>query len=899
MMMPLPRFVLPAFFLLVLCAAFAPAQGPAARGEAAWLLPVPELQPDPKIPTLAQIVGHAWGREISSHGEIERYLHALSKAAPERCKLVHYGRTNQGRNLYYLVISSAKNMKRLDEHAANNRALADARNTSPQRAKDLAAAAPAFVWFAYCVHGNETSPSDAALLTAYHLLADTRPQTAELLDHLVVILDPLQNPDGRDRFVQFHRETRGAFDQEHPLAADRQERWPGGRFNHYLFDMNRDWYLQTQRESQARVKAYLEWKPQIFVDAHEMGPDSTYFFDPSTEPYNPHTLARQKEWHLKIGRHHAARFDEHGFAYSTREMFDAFGPQYGSTWPTLHGAIGILWEQAGVRGRVIARKDQTKLYYHDGVRHHYVSGLATLEAAAKGRQQLLLDFYANSADSVRLGDSGPVRAFFLLEGKRPRRAEHLAALLRRNGIEVQRTTAAGVVQAADIVEGKSREHAIPAGSYFIPLDQPASRLALTLLERHQDMGAAYIKRQEDRVGRGLPDEIYDATAWSLPLAFDVPCLAATSSVALSSEPFASGPKPGDVLGRRAKLGYMLSGADDGVLPTLCQWLGEGLRVRVLSEATKVAGHDFPRGSLLVRVAENPERVHDAVAAAAQKHGVVVHAVESAFVEEGASLGGPNVRWVKPPRVLLMTERPAQYSVGHTWYLFDQVWRYPVTRIAGNKLVETDWSKFDVCILPHGKYTDAEAPNEDTVRRLREWVNGGGTLVLVGGAAAWATGDKVKLLASKIEQRRTDAGPVTPAADKKDEREKEEKRLPLAVPGVFLRADVRGDHFVTWGLGPKAHVFYSGDLIFQPLKEPADGKNLVVMTGQRDNLLVSGYCWPQTLDLLPGKPYALAQKLGKGHVIAFADDPNYRAFSPHLQRLFFNAVFFGPAQSGAE
>ena len=165
--------------------------------------------------------------------------------------------------------------------------------------------------------------------------------------------------------------------------------------------MNRDWYLQTQKESLARVAAFLRWKPQIFVDAHEMGADSTYFFDPSTEPYNPHTLRRQKDWHLKIGRTHAEHFDRHGFAYTTREMFDAFGPQYGSTWPILHGSIGILWEQAGVRGRVIARQDQTKLYYHDGVRHHYISGLATLEAAAKNRRELLIDFHKNSADSVQ------------------------------------------------------------------------------------------------------------------------------------------------------------------------------------------------------------------------------------------------------------------------------------------------------------------------------------------------------------------------------------------------------------------------------------------------------------------------------------------------------------------
>ncbi len=867
---------------------------PNAKKDPAWLLPVPEMQADPKIPTLKDVVGHRWGQEISSHAEIERYVHALAKAAPERCLLVKYGQSYQGKSLYNLIITAPDNLKRMETIRAQNLALADSRLTSAKQANEIAAKAPAVVWLAYCVHGNETSPSDAALMTAYHLLADQRAETRDLRDKLVVVIDPLQNPDGRDRFVHFHRETRGGFDQDSPLSADRLERWPGGRPNHYLFDMNRDWYLQTQKESKARVAAFLRWKPQVFVDAHEMGSNTTFFFDPSTEPYNPHTLRRQKDWHLKIGRTHAEHFDRHGFAYTTREMFDAFGPQYGSTWPIMHGSIGILWEQAGVRGRVIARQDQTKLYYHDGVRHHYISGLATLEAAAKNRQQLLLDFHANAVDSVKLGETGPIRAFVLLEGKRPARAANLAQLLIRNGIEVRRITAATKVQAADTITEKVGEHAVAPGSYLIPLNQPASRLALTLLERHQDMGATYLKRQEDRVKRGLPDEIYDATSWSLPLAFDVVCLAVPTSFPFASEPL-EGMPTGDPFAaknqRKAmkpRIGYLVNGDDDNVLPALCQWLTQGLRVHVLSEPTRVEGVSFPRGSLLLRVAENPDSLHDSVAAAVKTHGLTIHPVDNAFVDEGASLGGPNVHWTKPPRVLLMTDRPASYSVGHTWYLFDQVWSYPVTRIAGRSLPQVDWSKFDVCILPHGVYSGEDAPGEDVVRRLKDFVHGGGTLVLAGGASAWATGDKVKLLNSKLVQRKSDE--EKPAAEKKDEKD---KQLPLEVPGVFLKTTIDNDHFVTWGADKETVLYFNGPRIFTPFKTPP-GKNLVTFAKAKD-LLVSGYCWRDTLDLLPGQACVLHQSLGRGHIVAFADDPTYRAFSSPWQRMFFNAVFFGAAR----
>lgn len=848
-------------------------------------LPLAEVDVDPAIPTLAQVVGHGWGGEISSHAEIERYCHALVKAAPDRCQLVTYGRTYQGKDLITLVITSADNLKRLDQVRQRNLALADPRITPLNRAAEIAAQAPAVVWLAYCVHGNEASPSDAAVLTAYHLLADRRPQTHDLLDKLVVIIDPLQNPDGRDRFVAFHRETRGGFDQDHPLASDRLERWPTGRFNHYLFDMNRDWYLQSQKESVARVAAFLRWKPQIFVDAHEMGPESSFYFDPATDPYNSHTLGRQKDWHMKIGKRHAAAFDNHGISYTNREMFDSFGPQYGSTWPILHGSIGILWEQAGARGRVVTRDDKTKLYYRDGVRHHYISGLATLDAAAQNREALLLDFYKNAVDSVKLGETGPIRAFVLLEGKRPARAAALAQMLIRNGIEVRRTTAASNVVGIHTAGEASGEHTVPIGSYLVPVNQPAARMALTLLERHQDMGAEYIKRQEDRVKRGLPDEIYDATAWSLPLAFDVKCLAVATMPTVGSELIASASQPGAVIGGRAKLAYLVDGDDDAMLPALCGWHAKGLRAHVFSEPTRVAGHSFPRGSLMLRVADNPETLHEAVAAAAKKHGVTVRAVDTGFVEDGASLGGPNVHWARPPRVLLVVDRPAANDVGHTWFLFDQVWRYPITRIAARSLPEVDWGAFDVCILPNGNYK-TDAPTEDVVRRLKDWVQDGGTLILVGGAAAWATDSKVKLLPSSLEMR---SGEVIKGAGKKGAVKNAEKKPPLPVPGVFVWADVDDDHFVTWGFGKETLLHLNGDRIFSPLKM-TDGKNLVTVTGDAD-CLASGYCWPQTLKMLPGKPYIMYQQPGRGHIIAFADDPNYRSFSPHLQRLFFNSVFW--------
>ena len=316
---------------------------------------------------------------------------------------------------------------------------------------------------AYGVHGDEISSGDAALLTAYHLLADRRAGTREMLDKVVVIIDPMQNPDGRDRFVNFHREGRGVAPDPEPLAAERVQRWAAGRYNHYLFDMNRDWFLQTQVETRTKVAAYLRWQPHVTIDAHEMGSNSEYYFDPPADPILELITPKQRDWFARFGTSQGRRFDQYGFPYTSREVYDAFYPGYGSTWPTLHGSIGILWEQAGARGLVIDRDDQKKLYYHDGVRHHYVSSISTVETAAAMARDLIEDFYDYRASAIALGRDGPVRDYVLLPGATPARAARLADLLVKNGIEVRRVTDPAKVKAKEGDRGRGQGLVGPGG----------------------------------------------------------------------------------------------------------------------------------------------------------------------------------------------------------------------------------------------------------------------------------------------------------------------------------------------------------------------------------------------------------------------------------------------------
>jgi hypothetical protein len=850
-----------------------------SRKGASWLLPMPGIKANKKIPGLKAVVGHDWGRDVSSHREIVTYLKALSKAAPERCKLVQYGSSYEKRGLYQLIISAPENIKNLDRIRKNNLLLAEPRTTSYGQAREIIEQAPAIVWLAYSVHGNEISSSDAALVTAYHLIAAQDKKTRDLLKNTVVIIDALQNPDGRDRFVNVFRETRGVFLDPHPSATEHVERWPGGRSNHYYFDMNRDWFRHSQKETKHKVAAFLRWYPHIYVDAHEMGRNSSFFFVPPTDPINPYVLPSQKEWFLRIGKHQGKRFDQYGFDYTTREMFDAFYPGYGSEWPTMQGGIGVLWEMASARGLVIDRDDDTRLYYHDGVRRHYLSGLSTIEVASKHRKKLLSDFYAARFRGVQLGLEGRVKHFFLLQGKRPARAALLARILRQNGIEVRRVNRPLKALCRSAGDKQEKRATIPAGSYYIPVAQPAGRLVRTLLDRHVPMDSSFIERQLDRMKKSLGNEIYDVTAWSLPLAFDVQALTSGEARAMSSSLWNGKSAAGVVTGARsARIAYLINGDDDGAPKALCHWLREGLRVHVTDRALVLGARDFPRGTLILKVHEN-RPLTKIVASAARRFGLTIHGTNTSFVESGAHFGGPSVHWIRAPRILLLTDRPTRYSSGHTWFLFDQVLSYPTTRVAGRSLSRIDLSKYNVLILPSGRYSGPDAPDKRMADKLKRWVRQGGTLILVKEAAQWAMSKEIGLLSAKRALLKSETG-------------KGPGHSPSSVPGVFFNSDIFMDHWLTESFEAKLPVFLSGDLFFDKM-DPAKGRSLVTFA-DREKILASGFCWSKTLDLAAGKSFMVYQSSGRGHIVAFADDPNYRSMYPALQRLFINASLFGPS-----
>jgi hypothetical protein len=898
-----------------------------AAGAAAQTKPFefyPGATYDPAIPTLQQVVGHSWGEQVSSHAQIEKYLEALAKAAPTRTRLVKHGESWEGRAIYHLIIGSAANMARLEEIKKGLQRLADPRTLSEAEAQRLIDTLPPVTWLAYGVHGNEISSPDAALLTAYHLLASQNdPVVKEILERTLVILDPTQNPDGRDRFVNYYRQTRGREPDAQALAAEHNEVWPGGRSNHYLFDMNRDWFAATQPETRGRLAAFLEWYPVVFVDLHEMGGNSTYYFAPPAQPYNPNLTPRQVELLNLYGKNNSEWFDKFRFDYFTRDVFDSFYPGYGEGWPMFHGSIGMTYEQASTRGLILARDDETMMHYRDTVHHHFIASISTAQTTARNAREMLRHFYDYRRSAIQEGQTETVKEYILPPGRDPNRATKLAALLMRQGIEVKRADRPFTnPRVRDYYEDKVQAKEFPAGTYVISLAQPAKRLVKTLLDKHTPISKEFLDEQIRLRKKRLPDEFYDVTAWSLPLLYDVEMYAAEQASTASLTTLKEMPRPqGRLVGGRAHLAYLIPWNANSAASAAADLLRQGVRLYRASRGFTLNDVKFPGGTLIVKVKDNPEDLHARIERVVAEHGAVVYATDRGWVEEGDNLGSNYVRYVQPPRIAMAWNEPASsLSAGWTRYVLEQMYGVPVTVIRTAQLRNADLRRFNVLILPSGSYTDVLG--EAGIRNLRGWVEQGGTLIAVGGATRWLTEERVNLLATtrelrggkpEREERPAQAGTPAQAApagqqaaprpaeqkptDIKTEADLEkaiqpDRELPDDTPGAIFRVRVDNEHWLGLGYGEMTNVLVDSNNIYVPLKLDR-GTNVATYLGE-DKALVSGFTWEATRKQMPNKAYLMHQPMGRGQVVAFAEDPNYRAFLDGLNLMFLNAALFGPS-----
>jgi hypothetical protein len=857
---------------------------------------------DPAVPTHEKVLGYQPGERITPPEGILRYIEALVAAAPRRSKLWDYGKTWEGRRLIYTAIGSESNIARLDEIKAAMQRLADPRRTNETEARKLFESLPAVIWLGYGVHGNEISSPDAALFTAYHLLAARKDPVVEaILKDVVVLIDPLQNPDGRDRFVRHFQQSEGIEPDANSVALEHTEPWPGGRTNHYHFDMNRDWFALTQPETRGRIRTLIEWLPLVFVDLHEMGSDSTYYFAPEAIPYNPHLTPDQKSSLVWFGKNNAKWFDQYGFSYFTREVYDAFYPGYGASWPSYYGSIAMTYEQASARGLLMRRSDDTEFTFRDTVRQHFVASISTCETSARQRKQLLENFYNYRRTAIEEGSKEPVREFILPYRGDKGSVDRLALLLADQAIEVRRASAT--------FRNAGKEY--PAGSYSIPLAQPAKRLIRTLLDTNVPMEEEFLKEQERRRKKKLPDEIYDVTAWSLPLLHNVECVSSGEPSQGAFEPVKAGSTtPGKLEGSQAKVAYLVPwGSSAGRFLTAA--LRQGLRVWSSDKGFRQNNRDYPRGTLILKVADNPQTLHGNVQKLAAESGATVYATDTGWVDGGVDFGSRYVVPVRRPTVAMAWDTPVTSgSAGHARFVLERQFGHPVTPVRTQILGGADLSRFHVIVLPSGSASGYNTTlGANGLRRLKDWISAGGTLIGLGGAVSWMADPKVALLdirqedlprateppkKSPDEPARVPGKQLTSDADYEKAIQPDSEQ-PDVVAGVLVKARLDVDHWITAGAGETVYALVDGRTVFTPIKLDK-GINAAVFFGP-DALLASGYLWEENRKLLAHKPLVVVAREGRGSVIGFTSDPNYRAYLNGMNLLFVNAVFSGPAHAG--
>jgi len=848
-----------------------------------------------EVPTFAEVTGHDFGERITVHHEMVSYLERLAETSP-RVVTRDQGITWEGRRLLLAIVTSPANHARLAEIRANAQQLGDPRRTSPEEARRITAEQPAILYMGGSIHGFELSGAEGVLKLLERLATAEDAETRQVLDNTVILLDPMLNPDGRDAFAWRNLQTIGR-----EPSAERDDWsndfnwWEGIQFRtgHYFFDTNRDWWAQTQPETRFRVPTWLEWRPQVVVDLHEMGPDVEFYFDPPAEPYGPFFPDFAKEGFVRFGQAYAEAFDRAGFEYMTRERFNFFYPGYTTSFGSYQGAVGMLYEQGSTRGLALERADESVRLLGDALEQHYTAAWTAAQTAARDRQELLMDYYEDLRQAIADGRTGVVRYLLDPAGDAQLVAEYVN-LLQRTGIEVGRLGDESQLGGVRDRTGQAiGERTFPAGTYVVEAAQPHNRLLRVLLEPDIPLPAEFLAEAREREDRGENPRFYDITAWSLPLLFDLAGYSSTDSRALDLEMVET---TADATTRTpdvdAGYAYLIDGEQTASLAALSDLQDRGYRGAVTLDPTRVGGHDLASGSVVLRVGQNDDSLHAAVREVAEHFGLEVLAVGTGLSEPGyPALGSGKVIPVKRPEIALLAGQPVHgYSFGWAWYVLDRQYEIPLTVRQVRSLASTPIHRFDVLVIPHLLSAEelASTLGEKGIERLQRWVRDGGSLVALGSAVDFVREHlELSALRSWYEEQR-------PEGEGENAGEAPEP-AGFDVPGAILRVELDDQAWLSAGYGAEIPALVTSRRIYLAPEGPPDaGQRVVARYAEGDRLRISGHLWPESLERLPGSVFAYEEKIDLGRVILFTEDLNFRAYWRGSDRLFLNAVLLGPS-----
>jgi hypothetical protein len=820
------------------------------------------VQAQNDIQSPSEFLGYELGSQWTPHHKVMDYFWYVADAS----KMVEanaYGTTYEGRELMLAYVSNEKNVSRLEEIRTNNLRRTGLLEGEPS------ADSTAIVWLSYNVHGNETSSSEAAMKTLYELVRPDNAETKAWLQNTVVVMDPMLNPDGRERYVSWFRQTVGEKYNVHVEAREHHEPWPGGRTNHYYFDLNRDWAWLTQKESRQRVDEYQKWMPHIHVDFHEQDYNSPYYFAPAAKPFHNAITDWQTKFQYTIGENNARYFDKNSWLYFTREVFDLFYPSYGDTYPTFNGAIGMTYEQAGhnMAGLGVVQTEGDTLTLDDRLTHHFTTGLSTVEVSSKNAEKLVSefsDYYQTAQNNPR----GEYKTFVIKGDNNPDKLQSLFSLLDKHQINYGKATGERTLDGYNYRTGETERVRVSGDDYLVSVHQPKGVMARILFEPRPE----------------LADSVtYDITAWEQHYAFGVDGYALKQQLEVENVDYSK--EEIDNSFGESPYAYLARWQDLADVRLLADLLNNDIKVRFASEEFKIDDRSYDRGTLIITRADNKKmgtRFDKVVQKLADKHSQQIHGVETGFVQSGSDFGSSSVRYLKKPRVALLAgEGTSSNRVGEVWHFFDQQIDYPITLLDTGYFDEVDLDNYEVLILASG--INSDKLDDERFREVREWIEDGGKLIALKGANSMLAGKDGFDLQWK-EEKEDSTARVSQNDELDGYGEQQREYISGRNTGSVFKISMDATHPLAFGYEDS---YFSLKLDADAYGYLDDGWNVGVA---KEDAHMSGFVGYKAEEELENTLTFGVQNMGQGSVVYMVDNPLFRAFWHNGKLLFGNAVF---------
>lgn len=791
----------------------------------------------------SEFLGYELGTQFTRHHEVVDYYQYLAEAEPQRMKLIEYGKTNERRRLLLATISTKENMQNLEKIREEHMKGLNGEGTPDK----------AIVWLSYNVHGNESVSTEASMQTIYDLFTTK----SSYLENIVVLIDPCINPDGRDRYVNWYNQFKNSPNQVDPNSKEHHEGWWSGRSNHYMFDLNRDWAWLTQVESQQRLKQFNKWLPHVHVDFHEQGVDNPYYFAPAAEPFHEVVTGFQREFQKTIGKNHAKYFDENGWFYFTKEVFDLLYPSYGDTYPTYNGGVGMTYEQGGGgrAGLGIITSIGDTLTLKDRIAHHHTTGLSTIEVASKNITKLneeFIKFYKNKNYKYKS---------YVLNGN-PDKLEALTDLLSKHEIKYK-VGNNSTVKGYNYATGKSGSLKSSDKSIIVSTDQAKSTLVKVLFEPTAK----------------LSDSVtYDITAWSLPYAYGLDAIASESNVAGT---ISSTQNITSAIIKADSYAYLADWNSMKDARFLAELLRNKIRVRYAHKPFTLDGISHERGTLIITKSDNKQinNFNTILTNASKNHNKTLISTNTGFVESGKDFGSGYVDVIQDLNIAVLSGEPTStLRFGEIWNFFEQQLNFPISVLDEDYFSRIDLTTYDILILPDGRGYNSFLSSH-IKEKIKDWVKRGGKLIVMGGAInALTSSDKdFNIKEKEIENDSTN----TISSFEVSERE----QIKSEITGAIFKATVDNTNPLAYGYDDTYFTLKLGDRAYKYLENGS-----AVYLSEGANQPVSGFAGSEAKKKIAETLIFGTEEMGRGQIIYMVDNPLFRGFWENGKLFFANALF---------